>query len=84
MFNALKVCSTLSLIGAVVGEFFGGPRYSLGVYITQEAALFRFENSWAAIIVAVALGVAFFLMIRLIERLTMPWHASMRGEERAE
>jgi NitT/TauT family transport system permease protein len=84
MFNALKVCSTLSLIGAVVGEFFGGPRHSLGVYITQEAAFFRFENSWAAIIVAVALGIAFYLIIRLVERLAIPWHASMRGEDRAE
>jgi NitT/TauT family transport system permease protein len=81
MFNALKVCSTLSLIGAIVGEFFGGPRASLGVYITQEAAYFRFENSWAAIIVAAALGIAFYLIILLAERLAMPWHASMRGEE---
>jgi len=52
MFNAFKVCSTLSLIGAVVGEFFGGPRASLGVFITQEASLFRFADSWAAIIIA--------------------------------
>jgi NitT/TauT family transport system permease protein len=84
MFDALKVCSALSLIGAVVGEFFGGPRNSLGVYITQEAAFFRFENSWAAITIAVVLGIAFYLMIRLVERLAIPWHASMRGEGRAE
>jgi NitT/TauT family transport system permease protein len=84
MFNALKVCSALSLIGAVVGEFFGGPRHSLGVYITQEAAFFRFENSWAAITIAVVLGIAFYLMIRLVERLAIPWHASMRGEDRAK
>jgi NitT/TauT family transport system permease protein len=83
MFNALKVCSTLSLIGAVVGEFFGGPRHSLGVYITQEAALFRFENSWAAVAIAVILGVAFYLTIRLVERLAIPWHASMRGGDGA-
>jgi NitT/TauT family transport system permease protein len=78
LFNALKVCSTLSLIGAVVGEFFGGPRHSLGVYITQEAAFFRFENSWAAIIVAAVLGIALYLLILLIERLAIPWHASRR------
>jgi NitT/TauT family transport system permease protein len=81
MFNALRVCSTLSLIGAVVGEFFGGPRHALGVYITQEAALFRFENSWAAIIIAAALGITFYLVILLVERLTIPWHASTRGSE---
>lgn len=81
MFDALKVCSTLSLIGAIVGEFFGGPRASLGVYITQEAAYFRFENSWAAIIIAAALGIAFYLIILLVERLVIPWHASMQRQD---
>jgi len=81
MFNALKVCSTLSLIGAIVGEFFGGPRASLGVYITQEAAYFRFENSWAVIIIAATLGIAFYLIILLVERLVIPWHASMQRQD---
>ena len=81
IFNALKVCSTLSLIGAVVGEFFGGPRGALGVYITQEATLFRFYNAWAAIIIAAALGIAFYIVILFLERLMIPWHASVRGEQ---
>lgn len=81
IFNALKVCSTLSLIGAVVGEFFGGPREALGVYITQEATLFRFFNAWAAIIVSAVLGIAFYIVIIFFERLAIPWHASVRGAE---
>lgn len=81
MFNAFKVCSTLSLIGAVVGEFFGGTRDALGVYITQEAALFRFENSWAAIVIACILGIAFYLVIVGVERVVIPWHASVRKVE---
>jgi len=78
MFNAFKVCSTLSLIGAVVGEFFGGPRASLGVFITQEASLFRFADSWAAIIIASVTGILFYVIILLLERVTIPWHVSMR------
>jgi len=78
MFNAFKVCSTLSLIGAVVGEFFGGPRASLGVFITQEASLFRFADSWAAIIIASMTGILFYVIILLLERVTIPWHVSMR------
>ncbi len=81
IFNALKVCSTLSLIGAVVGEFFGGPREALGVYITQEAAFFRFDNSWAAIIIAAVLGIVFYVVIIFFERLAIPWHASVRSSE---
>ena len=76
LFNALKVCSTLSVIGAIVAEYFGGPRGSLGVYILQEAKLFRFDNAWAAIIIAALLGIAFYLAIITLERIMIPWHAS--------
>ena len=81
MFNAFKICATLALIGAVVGEFFGGTRDALGVYITQEAAQFRFQNSWAAIVIACLLGITFYLVIVGIERLVIPWHASVRKVE---
>lgn len=77
VFNALKVCSTLALIGAIVGEYFGGPRESLGVYILQEAQLFRFDNAWAAIIISAVLGIVFYLIIIALERLVIPWHVSV-------
>lgn len=79
MFNAFKVAATLSMIGAVVSEFFGGNRSALGVYITQEAAQFRFQNSWAAIIVASLMGIAFYVVVLAAERLAIPWHSSVRG-----
>jgi NitT/TauT family transport system permease protein len=44
MFNAFKVAAALSMIGAVVSEYFGGNRSALGVFITQEAAQFRFAR----------------------------------------
>lgn len=81
MFNAFKICSTLALIGAVVSEFFGGTRDSLGVFITQEAASSRFENSWAAIIIACLLGIGFYVLIVAVERVVIPWHASVRAKD---
>jgi NitT/TauT family transport system permease protein len=82
MFNAFKVAATLSMIGAVVSEYFGGNRSALGVFITQEAAQFRFQNAWAAIIVACLVGLTFSLLVLLIERLTIPWHSSVRNVKR--
>ncbi len=79
VFNGLKVCSTLSLIGAIVGEYFGGPRESLGVYILQEAQLFRFQNAWAAILVSALLGIGLYLVIITFERIAMPWHSANRN-----
>jgi NitT/TauT family transport system permease protein len=79
LFNGFKIAAALSMIGAVVGEYFGGPRIALGVFITQEAALFRFSSAWAAIIVACILGIALYLIILVAERLAMPWHVSFRN-----
>lgn len=79
VFSALKVASVLAMIGAVVGEYFGGSQDALGVLIKRDAALFRFDTAWAAIGVASVLGIAFYLAIALAERLTMSWHPSARG-----
>jgi NitT/TauT family transport system permease protein len=81
VFSAFKVGSTLSVIGAVVSEYFGGTREALGVYISQQAALFRFAEAWSAIIVACLMGILFYGIILLIERLVMPWHVSFRQSE---
>lgn len=81
MFNAFKVAASLSMIGAVVSEYFGGSRSALGVFITQEAAQFRFQNAWAGIIIACLVGIASYLVIVAAERLAIPWHASVRSEQ---
>ncbi|MBI3960516.1 MAG: ABC transporter permease [Chloroflexi bacterium] len=78
LFSGLKVAGALAMIGAIVGEYFGGPRIALGVFITQEAALFRFASAWAAILIACTMGIALYLLIILAERLAMPWHSSFR------
>lgn len=78
IFSALRVASALSTIGAVVAEFFGGPRATLGVFITQEAAGFHFDRAWTAIFMASLIGITFYLFILLLERWIMPWHVSFR------
>ena len=80
LFNALKICSTLSLIGAIVAEFFGGPQSALGVYITSQVGILRMREAWSAILVACLLGVALYLVIASVERLLMPWHVSLRRD----
>ena len=79
VFSAFKVGTTLSIIAAVVSEYFGGSRENLGVYISQQAALFHFAEAWAAILVASFSGIVFYLAVVLVERAVMPWHASLRN-----
>lgn len=78
-FTALKISTTLSLIGAIVGEYFGGVDLVLGRQIVQSASSLRFDITWAAIILGAAMGIAFYLVVVAIERLVIPWHASFRG-----
>jgi NitT/TauT family transport system permease protein len=80
-FTALKVAVTLSLIGAIVGEYFGGSSDVLGRVVVQSANALRFDVTWAAIVLAAATGIAFYLVIVGIERLVIPWHASLRATE---
>jgi len=79
VFTALKVASVLAMIGAVVGDYFGGSTGALGVQVQSSVALGQFEMAWAAILVASILGLAFYAAIALAERFALSWHPSMRS-----
>ena len=81
IFSALKVATVLAMIGAIVGDYFGGSDQALGILIRRSAGIFAFEEAWAAILVACVLGIAFYGAVALVERLTMSWHVSTRGKD---
>ena len=76
IFTALKVASVLAMIGAIVGEYFGGSIEALGVQIKNSASLFQFELAWAAIVVACLLGIGLYLAVALAERFVTRWQPS--------
>ena len=78
-FTALKVASVLAMIGAVVGDYFGGSTEALGVQIQSSVALSRYEVAWAAIVVASLLGIALYGAVALAERLTVRWNPATRA-----
>jgi NitT/TauT family transport system permease protein len=80
-FTALKVGTTLSLIGAIVGEYFGGANDVLGRVIVQSASALRFDVTWAAIVIGAVTGIVLYLAVVALERLVIPWHASVRAGE---
>ena len=82
-FTAMKLATTLSLIGAIVGEYFGGASLVLGRIIVQSSSALRFDITWAAILLAAATGIVFYLAVVAVERVVIPWHASMRATEAA-
>lgn len=79
VFTALKIASVLAMIGAVVGDYFGGSTEALGVKIVSAVSLAQYETAWAAILVASVIGIAFYATIALVERLVLSWHPSIRA-----
>jgi NitT/TauT family transport system permease protein len=76
MFAGLKIASVLSMIGAIVGEYFGGPITALGVTILNASAYSNFPVAWAGIVLASAFGILFYGAVALAERLTTSWDPS--------
>ncbi|HKX48417.1 MAG TPA: ABC transporter permease [Gaiellaceae bacterium] len=79
VFSALKIASVLAMIGAVVGDYFGGSTEALGVQIVSSVSLAQYETAWAAILVASLIGIAFYAAVALAERLALGWHPSIRA-----
>ena len=79
IFNALKINSTLALIGAIVAEFFGTPIVGMGFRISTEVGKLNIDLVWAEIAIAAVAGSAFYGVIALIERAVTFWHPSVRG-----
>ncbi|MEE8272907.1 MAG: ABC transporter permease [Alphaproteobacteria bacterium] len=78
VFNALKLNSTLALIGAIVAEFFGTPIMGMGFRISTEVAKLNVDFVWATIAVAALAGSASYGALVLMERATTFWHPSYR------
>ncbi len=79
IFNGLKICSTLALIGAIVAEFFGSPIKGMGFRISTEVGRLALDMVWAEITVAALAGSAFYGAVALIEKAVTFWHPSQRG-----
>ncbi len=79
VFNGLKICATLALIGAIVAEFFGSPTYGMGFRISTEVGRLQLDMVWAEIATAALLGSAFYGFWALVERRVTFWHPSQRG-----
>ncbi len=78
IFNALKINSTLAMIGALVSEFFGTPIVGMGFRISTEVGRMNLDMVWAEIALAAVVGSLFYGAIALLERAMTFWHPSYR------
>lgn len=82
IFSGLKVSVTLAVVGAVVGEFVGS-NSGLGYVLQKANGTFDLPLMFAALVILSMIGVLLFLVLELIERWVLPWHASQRHDMQA-
>ena len=79
MFSGIKIAITVSVIGAVVGEWVGSSE-GLGYLAIRSKAQFLTERVYASIFLLGLMGIALFLFAGLMERITLPWYHNQRRE----
>ena len=72
LFSALRIAASMSVIGAVVGEWIGST-HGIGALILQATYNFDSALLYSAITMSAFLSGAFFLVIALLERVVVRW-----------
>jgi NitT/TauT family transport system permease protein len=72
IFAGAKVAITLSVIGAVVGEFVGSDR-GLGYVILSSTSYWKTEVAFSAMILLSLMAIVLFAAVSLVERFVCPW-----------
>ena len=72
-FSGLKVAITLSVIGAVIGEFVGSEQ-GLGFLVIQATSHFKTPLAFAAMCILAVMAIVLFFAIVAVERVLCPWY----------
>lgn len=82
-FSAFKMSITLSVVGAVIGEFVGADR-GLGYMILIAASQLKTDLAFVCIGLLAILGMGLFGCIAMLERLFLPWYVPEEREVRVQ
>ena len=73
IFTALKISATASVVGAIVGELPSSESGGLGraILTANQYSATSPENLWAAIIITALVGILFFIVVSVAERVAL-------------
>lgn len=75
IFSALKISTTLAVIGAVVAEFVAAER-GLGFFIMFATSFFKIPQAFAGLAILVALSLILFRLCAIAQKYLVPWSLS--------
>ena len=80
IFGGLKVASTLAVVGAIVGEFVSAEK-GLGYLVLVANGELDTRLVFACVLTLTLLGIIFYFVIEVIEKIVVRWHVSARQLE---
>jgi NitT/TauT family transport system permease protein len=72
LFSALKISTTLAVVGAVVAEFVAAEK-GLGFFIAFSTSYFKIPTAFAGLAVLVTISLLLFRLVGLVQRAFAPW-----------
>jgi NitT/TauT family transport system permease protein len=75
--TAMKSCVVLALIGTIVTEVVTGFR-GIGYVIVASLSAFQTVQGWLALLTVAGIGITWYLLVDLAERVAVPWDSATR------
>jgi NitT/TauT family transport system permease protein len=79
IFAGMKVAITLAVVGAITGEFVGS-QAGLGYLLTSASGQMDTALVFAVLVTISVIAIVLFALVEAVERMAIPWHASMRSQ----
>ena len=76
LFSAARICVSLALVGAVIGELYGGSTRGLGYQARIAQSRSLVDQLWGSVLSLALIGIVLTLLVMALERRTLRWHTS--------
>jgi NitT/TauT family transport system permease protein len=76
LFAAARVCVGLALVGAVIGELYGGSTRGLGYQARIAQSRSLVDQLWGSVLALALIGIVLTLLVMTLERRVLKWHTS--------
>jgi NitT/TauT family transport system permease protein len=78
IFAGLRISSTLSVIGAIVGEFVGADK-GIGFFLIMSMSDLEVARVFMGVFFCTLIGLSLFFAVVILEKYSIPWHISAQG-----
>lgn len=76
--TALKINVAAAIMAAMISEYFAASTAGIGFGVKDNLRKGMMAKGWSYIVMAALVGIILYLIVLLVERRTIKWHASQR------